>query len=132
MVERGTAKFVDGGAQGPFAIFGGRECRGAELVSVTAEDDDADAAGADVPHGCQDEVSLVQEPAPGVGGVDAPVSGKGYGGNDEFPFHTGRIPMGEEGKEGGELGGPEHGFMRGVCRIGAGGGAIATSVEKEK
>ena len=50
---------------------------------------------------------------PGVSGVETPVAGEGDGGDDEFPMDAGGFGAGEEGEEGGELGGAEHGFVGG-------------------
>ena len=73
----------------------------------------------------------MQIPSPGVGGVEAPVSSEGHGGDDKFPTDTGGIAVGEEGEQRGELEATKHRFLRG------GGGkrrrrAVTASVEEEE
>lgn len=93
------------GAQRPLPILWRRESRGSELVSVAAEDDNADAVAshADIPHGFEDDAAFVEIAGPCVGGIEAPVAGEGDGRDDEFPLDTGWFVALEEGEQGGQL-----------------------------
>lgn len=96
-------------------------------MAVAAENNDA-GAGGDGPHCFEDGLPFVEVAGPGVCAAEAPIACKGDGGDDEFPFHARRLGAGKEVEEGGELFGPEHGFLRGVGGERLGWGAVATCI----
>ena len=89
------------GAKWPFPAFGRRKRRGSEFVAVAAEDNNAYpvAASADVPHGVEDDLALVEVAGPGVGGAETPVAGEGDGRSDDFPFYARGFWAREEGEQ---------------------------------
>lgn len=84
-------------------------------MPIPTENDDSDAiaTSADVPHCFKDDAAFVEVAGPCISGVEAPITRKRDGRDNKFPLDAGRFTAVEEGKEGVELFGAKHGFVRG-------------------
>lgn len=76
LAERTSRELMHRHGLWPLAVLGWwKLCRG-ELVPIAGKNHHTDAHQAGIPHGLKDKLSLSEEPAPCIPGVDGPILGK--------------------------------------------------------